>query len=398
MSSSDSSPNKGFFSDGENEAKYKRYVSINKKLLDDKLSKVNFCTDVPFSMSNGDLFQKFSVEYMKNIIFLKKGKIYSENVRFNFFNYLQLFTGLNYTKRQKYLFEKIVNFQEKEDNKNSYFPIGDFDLIVYDIKGEDILASLSRNKFNFYQYPGKEIIKDKFYSIISEIKLDFFSQIKYKQTQIQFKKYKDVLELLVSEPNLGKLKKTIGLKEDNDIIFMMATNGNYYQFDYMKYTKLYSDENYKTDVEKKYRIPFHLKFIEEISDLNIPVLLLFVPKTLDDNGKIYKNKYVLELNKKIDDLNDHIKILNEKVSVMENEIKELKKQLENKKNEDILRNLMQKKDGKKIINKLFIDFLKSEKGKIAIENIFRNLLLQEPNNEIKEELLINKKMKRSKNH
>ena len=33
-----------------------------------------------------------------------------------------------------------------------------------------------------------------------------------------------------------------------------------------------------------------------------------------------------------------------------------------------------------------------------MENVFNNLLLQEPNNEIKEELLINKKMKRSKNH
>jgi hypothetical protein len=84
---------------------------------------------------------------------------------------------------------------------------------------------------------------------------------------------------------------------------------------------------------------------------------------------------------------------------MENEIKELKKQLENKKNEDILRNLMQKKDGKKIINKLFIDFLKSEKGKIAIENIFRNLLLKKKKkNDEKEIVLINKKRKRNESY
>ena len=77
----------------------------------------------------------------------------------------------------------------------------------------------------------------------------------------------------------------------NEIIFILATNGDFY-------LKFYSKEGIETDTEKKYEIPFHLKFIEEISLLNIPIILLFVPKTLDDNGTIYKNKYVLGLVKK----------------------------------------------------------------------------------------------------
>ena len=118
MSSSDSSPNKGFFSDGENEAKYKRYVSINKKLLDDKLSKVNFCTDVPFSMSNGDLFQKFSVEYMKNIIFLAHEL--NSTAPNAIVHYKPCF-NIDYQSNQDKIDAKL-NFNYKEINSLIFFP------------------------------------------------------------------------------------------------------------------------------------------------------------------------------------------------------------------------------------------------------------------------------------
>ena len=66
---------------------------------------------------------------------------------------------------------------------------------------------------------------------------------------------------------------------------MLVTNGDYYQFDYMRYSSLhFKEDNNKSDTDSKYNLPGYLKNIDEISKLKIPVLLLFVPRTLDDNG------------------------------------------------------------------------------------------------------------------
>ena len=48
-----------FLSDEEMPTNYKDYVKNNKDTLKEKLSKINYCTDVPLSMNDGKLFQKF---------------------------------------------------------------------------------------------------------------------------------------------------------------------------------------------------------------------------------------------------------------------------------------------------------------------------------------------------
>ena len=367
-----------FLSDEEMPTNYKDYVKNNKDTLKEKLSKINYCTDVPFSMNDGKLFQKFSAEYIQNIIFLKKGEKYQEGTHFNFFDYVQLFTQIKHTKKQKELFEKIISFKNEEAKPDEYFCIGEFDLIINNIKGEDILHSLSKNKFNFYHYPGKNIQNNKTYSIIVEIKLNYFSQIKAEETQKQFKKFKKVIEFLVSKPDLNKIKKKIGLNEMNEIIFMLATNGDFYQFDYMRYSKFYSKEGLETDTEKKYEIPFHLKFIEEISLLNIPVLLLFVPKTLDDNGTIYKNKYVLGLEKKNENLNNEIKELKDRLGKLEN----------------IVGKLLGKNNENEVTGYGNKDKLMKKEGNEEIENPNKNFLAKKEKKEESENIFLNKKTKR----
>ena len=169
--------------------------------------------------------------------------------------------------------------------------VGDFDLIIESIKGEYILDSLNKHKYNIYQYPGKEIKKEKKYCVLCEIKYNYFKQISDSSVKKQFKKYKLILELLISEPNLGKIKRKIGMSEENELIFMLATNGDFYQFDFMRYYSRKYKEDINTDVELNNNIPGYLKIIDEFSNLNIPILVLFVPETLDNNGAIYKNKY-----------------------------------------------------------------------------------------------------------
>ena len=94
---------------------------------------------------------------------------------------------------------------------------------------------------------------------------------------------------------------------------MLATDGDFFQFDYLRNSLSKFKEDYNTDDDKKYKIPGYLKSIEEMSKLDIPIILLFVPRTLDDNGTIYKNKYITKMEKEIIDLKEEIKKLNEKV-------------------------------------------------------------------------------------
>ena len=79
------------------------------------------------------------------------------------------------------------------------------------------------------------------------------------------------------------------------------------------------------DNEKKHNIPCYLKNIEEISKLKIPILLLFVPRTLDDKSKVYKHKHITKMEKEIIELKDEINKLNEKVDKINETLKINKK-------------------------------------------------------------------------
>ena len=335
MSAPDSFTSNKFLTEEENMSRYKAYIKDNAEELKEKLMIITNPTDYPLSMTDGSLFHKFSIEFIKNIIFSKKGSKYKENIQFNFFGYIKLFTESRHSGNQKRLFEKIISFKEEKASPNDYMNMGDFDLIIESIKGENIINSLIRHKYNIYHYPGKEIEKEKTYCVLCQIKFNYFKQISDVNVKKQFKKYKLILELLSSEPNLGKIKRKIGMSEKNELIFMLATNGDFYQFDYMRYYSKKFKDDINTDVEYSDNIPGYLKIIDEISKVNIPILVLFVPETLDNSGAVYKNKYIKKLEKDVKDLREQMDELRNELS---NQIKELKNDIrirkEKEKNED----------------------------------------------------------------
>ena len=98
------SSKKVFFSEDEKTQGYKEYVSTNKIKIEEKSKKIAYANDYPLSMTNGDLFSKFSREYIKNIIFQKGNLKFKENVEFNFFDYIKIFTQSEHSKGQKELF------------------------------------------------------------------------------------------------------------------------------------------------------------------------------------------------------------------------------------------------------------------------------------------------------
>ena len=335
MSNSDYSIiGKNYISDEEKCQNLENYIQENKEALQDKLKDVPYPFDYPFSMSNGDLFSKFSIEYIKNIIFDKKGTKYAEKVTFNFFNYVKAFTESEHSEIQKELFENIIGLKGSKTAQEDRLFMGDFDLVIYSIRGEVILKALNKYKYNLYHYPGKEIKSENQYCLICEIKMNYFKQSKECQKQVkkQFIKYKKILELLSSKPNLEKIKNTIGLNSNNEIIFMLATNGDFFLFDYLRYSKSnfkedINNNNVNTDIEKKHFLPKQLIDIDNISKLEIPVLLLFVPKTLDDNGIIYKNKFQRKIEKKLEDIEMENKKLKEDNQKMEKKMEILEQKI-----------------------------------------------------------------------
>ena len=58
-----------------------------------------------------------------------------------------------------YLFEKIISFKNEEAKPDDYFCIGEFDLIINNIKGEDILNSLSKKQIQFLSLSRKKYSK-----------------------------------------------------------------------------------------------------------------------------------------------------------------------------------------------------------------------------------------------
>ena len=145
---------------------------------------------------------------------------------------------------------------------------------------------------------------------------------------------------------------------------MLVTNSDFFQFDYMRYSYSNFKEDINNDLDKKYNIPIHLKRIDEISKLNVPVLLLFVPRTLDGNVSIYKNKYIFKIekqkndlseknqkiNKEIDEWKKKNKILGDKITLLKGKINIFKsdflKKGEKKKKESMLGKKRKKDDEK----------------------------------------------------
>ena len=198
---------KKFFSDTERKTDYLEYINKNKKEIKNKILNLPHPKDYPFSMNDGRLFQKFSIEYIKNILLKNNFSKCSENIPFNFFEYIQIFTESEHTETQKKLFQDIIGFKNSKAQFQDYMFSGDFDMVINSISGEKLMKAINEFSYNIYLYPGNTIEENVNYCIIGEIKKDFFEEIKKIEIIKQFNKYQKILELLSSEPNLNKLKK-----------------------------------------------------------------------------------------------------------------------------------------------------------------------------------------------
>ena len=216
---------------------FSRYICENKKILKNKFEKLSLPKDYPSSMKDGRLFQKFAIEYIKNILLKGYKCTFSENISFNFLDYLLIFTENEHSKLQSKLFLELIAFKDEKSKPQEYMYSGDFDMIINSLSGSDIKKIIKNFPMNFYEYQDDSIIGDANYSIIGEIKKDFYEEIKKDEIQKQFTKYAKIFELLSNKPNLNKLKKRIGINENNDLLFVVVTDGNYYNFDYMRHKK-----------------------------------------------------------------------------------------------------------------------------------------------------------------
>ena len=115
-------------------------MKSHKEKIQEKLKRLTYSTDYPLSMTDGDLFAKFSREYIKNIIFEKKSLKYKENVKLNFFDYFKLFNESEHSSRQKALFQNIIGLKNEKIDKENFLNVEDFDFIIDTIKGSDIYS------------------------------------------------------------------------------------------------------------------------------------------------------------------------------------------------------------------------------------------------------------------
>ena len=121
-------------------------------------------------MSDGRLFQKFAIEYIKNILFKGYNCNFSENIAFNFMEYIQLFTESEHSEQQNKLYQEIIALKNEKAQPQDYMHSGDFDMIINSISGQDLKNVMEQFQFNFYQIPGVSIEENVNYCIIMEIK------------------------------------------------------------------------------------------------------------------------------------------------------------------------------------------------------------------------------------
>ena len=195
-------------------------------------------------------------------------------------------------------------------------------MVIDSISGADIKKAIEKFPMNCYEYQKNSIKENTQYCIIGEIKKNFFEEIKKDEIQKQFSKYSKIFELFSTQPNLDRLRKRIGIHEKNNLLFIVVTDGNYYNFEYMRYQKKKFKED--THSDNAYDIlPKYIKILNLINSI-VPVLLIFVPPTLDDSKGIFTSKGE---RKTIQDLQNKIKNLTNEQTKMRKQIDEQQKQM-----------------------------------------------------------------------
>ena len=118
----------------------------------------------PSSMKDGRLYQKFAIEYIINILLNGKFNL-SENIAFNFSDYIITFTENEHSSLQNKIFLELIAFKDKKAEIQDYMYSGDFDMVIYSIFGADIKQSIEKFPMNYYEYLKNYICENTQYCI-----------------------------------------------------------------------------------------------------------------------------------------------------------------------------------------------------------------------------------------
>lgn len=298
--------------------------------------------DYKKELNEGDLYEKYSSEFIKNIFFQNKRS--RQNISFNFYEYTEKFSDSIYTKDQAQLFKELINFKESnfeedKDLKNKEFgklSRGEIDLIIYDVTWKEIKNVIEANKNVIFQCFNEKNNNESNFDILIEIKKNFEKDIVAKpEAKKQFIKYFKIIKLLTLEPELTQLKKVFGLTPKNKLAYMIVTNGQYNKFErsirrfdlVKKYQEKFEgeEENYK--FSKKYEL-FDLYLKNKI-----PIFVAFVPALFDDLNGHFKSKKQTKTDNELKQLRNEISELSKTIKELTNRVSELSSENNNMKNE-----------------------------------------------------------------
>ena len=139
------------------EPDFSRYIRENEKKLKQKTENLTHPKDYPSSMRDGRLFQKFAIEYIKNILFNGYKCNFSKNISFNFLDYILTFTENEHSDVQSKLFLELIAFKDEKDKHQDSMYSGDFDMIINSIAGKDLKKIMKKFPMNFYEYKDNQL-------------------------------------------------------------------------------------------------------------------------------------------------------------------------------------------------------------------------------------------------
>ena len=177
-------------------------------------------------LDDGIIFQKYSSKYIKNILFKNLIFSYFENVDFDFNDYTKLFIQ-SFSQDQCNLFCEIIGLRYPKESEQ--YASGDFDLIFNGIKGKDINTVMESYPSNVFQSNKIQLQNEETYSIIFEIKKNYFTQLRKADIKKQLTKYNKILHLLSLRPELKDIKNRLKIT-NKKLIFSLVTNGEYKKF------------------------------------------------------------------------------------------------------------------------------------------------------------------------
>ena len=400
------------------------YIKKNKKFIEEKIENIPNPYDFGEKLTNGDLFAKYAIQYLKTTLFSEmKNLVFAEKKQFNFYQYVETFSKSKFTKMQLELFNAILGLtikkkkkqneneeneneeeeNENEENENENEPnekkkkidqaIGDLDFIVSNIDGTDLKNIMKKYKYNIFNC-NQVYIENKKYDFIFEIKTDLSKNI---STDIfrQFKKFIRIIKFMNIEPINREIRKKIDIFDNNKIALGIITNGDFSQFDLMtQFTgivKAYSGEDFD-DFKEFFKKKYTKKFFSLFKKLNFPVLLIYVPKMFELTE--FKPRYVKDMEKLKKEMNDKYESLTKQFQSLREELQKNSQISKDNKNQE---NQIIQSDIKIQDNKIISNNKEIEEPKIQENPSVQKSKENQDKKEIEDPKIIGKKISENQN-